>query len=82
MANKSRVVKVTAKDFQPWGIKPGSFEEMLDAFFDLDLPKTGGGAEPIVYDLTEVFEHRFSFRCFPQNPRSPQPWDTRTIDEL
>ena len=28
---------------------------MLDAFFDLGLPKTGGG-EPIVCDLREVFE--------------------------
>jgi len=53
--NKFPIVKVTTRDFQAWGIKPGSFVEMLDAFFDMDLPKTGGG-EPIVYDLGEVFE--------------------------
>jgi len=55
MANKSRVVKVTAKDLEAWGIRKGSFEDMMDAFDALDLPATEGG-EPIFYDWTEVFE--------------------------
>ncbi len=55
MANKSRVVKVAAKDLEAWGIKQGGLQDMLDAFKGLDLPATEGG-EPIFYDLTEMFE--------------------------
>ena len=55
MAHKSRVVNVTAKDLEAWGIKQGSLQDMLDAFEGLDLPATEGG-EPIFYDLTGMFE--------------------------